>query len=235
MITLLLFISLFRVGEAPLSAAEVLAKSIQYHDPQSQWAKGPIYLKIRSESPSGGSNIREAWIDIPKEKFEMRATRNTIKSMRGMLKDSCYFSLNGVSNVPQDSLVKYRLDCERTLMFRNYLTYLNGLPMKLKDPGTILDTKVGNEDFLGTEVLVLTVRYKPEVGDEIYQFYLSPTNYAMRGYRFYKDESKPKGEYIVLKEETKVGQMRIPKMREWYTFPDTSFLGTDILEEGRWE
>ncbi|MEL7533868.1 MAG: DUF6503 family protein, partial [Bacteroidota bacterium] len=212
-----------------------LAKSIQYHDPQGQWGSGPIYLKIRSESPKGGANVREAWIDIPGEKFEMQATRNAVKSMRGMLRDSCYFSLNGQSELPADSVQKYRLDCERTLMFRNYLTYLNGLPMKLTDPGSILDPKLGRENYLGQDVWVLTVRYEPEIGDEIYQFYILPDSYAMIGYRFYRDEAKPKGEYIVLKEETMVGQMRIPKMREWYTFPDTSFLGTDILEEGRFE
>ncbi|MEM6344306.1 MAG: DUF6503 family protein [Bacteroidota bacterium] len=231
----LLFASLFSLFGSTPSAAEVLAKCIQYHDPQAQWASGPIYLKIRSESPKGSSNLREAWIDIPGEKFEMQATRASAKSMRAMLKDSCYFSLNGQTELPEDSVKKYRFDCERTLMFRNYLTYLNGLPMKLTDPGTILDEKVGKEQYMGQEVLVLTVRYEPEVGDEIYQFYILPDTYAMIGYRFYRDEDSPKGEYIVLKEETMVGQMRIPKIREWYTFPDTSFLGTDILEEGRFE
>lgn len=232
MIYLLLFISTFSFSEVPPSAEEVLAKSIQYHDPQSQWGNGPIYLKLRSESPKGGSSLREAWINVPAEKFEMKATRNNNVNTRGMLKDSCYHTLNGQTDIPADSLSKYRLDCDRTLMFRNYLTYLNGLPMKLTDPGTLLDPKVEETTFINQSVLVLTVRYEPEVGDEIYQFYLSPDNYALLGYRFYRDEAKPKGEYIILKEETQVGEMRIPKRREWYTFPDTSFLGADILVEG---
>ncbi|MFK7920560.1 MAG: DUF6503 family protein [Bacteroidia bacterium] len=235
MVILLLVFSFFIASAEPPTASEILERTIQYHDPQGQWASGAIYLKIRSESPKGDSNIREAWINIPAEKFEMKATKNASQSLRGMLKDSCYYALNGETDLAEDSIQKYRLDCARTLMFRDYLTYLNGLPMKLKDPGTILDPKVEKTSYMNEDVWVLTVRYNPEVGDEIYQFYIKPNNYAMIGYRFYRDETQPKGEYIVLKEETMVGQMRIPKIREWYTFPDTSFLGADILEEGRIE
>lgn len=233
MVILLLIFSIFAANDTPPTASEVLERTIQYHDPQGQWASGPIYLKIRSERPDGTSNIREAWINISAESFEMKATQKTNLSLRGMLKDSCYYALNGETVLVQDSIEKYRLDCARTLMFRDYLTYLNGLPMKLKDPGTILDPKLEKTSYMNQSVWVLTVRYAPEVGDEIYQFYIKPDNYAMIGYRFYRDEAKPNGEYIVLKEETMVGQMRIPKIREWYTFPDTSFLGADILEEGR--
>ncbi|MEL7340274.1 MAG: DUF6503 family protein [Bacteroidota bacterium] len=179
--------------------------------------------------------MREAWIDIEAESFLMRTTRGSTVTEQSMRKTECSFQLNGSSEIPQDSLDKYRLTCERTLMFRDYLTYLNGLPMKLTDPGTILDPKVKEMIYLDQKVLAITVRYEPEVGDEIYDFYFDPKTYALRGYRFYRDERSPKGEYILLSQETMVGKMRIPRERAWYTFPDTAYLGKDILLEGQFE
>lgn len=234
MLFLFLFLSYFQIA-ASQNASTVLEKSIAYHDPASQWGQGPMYLKLESQNPKGVSSLREAWIDIPAESFRMRATRGQTVSEQSMLKSACSFQLHGSSEIPQDSLDKYRLTCERTLMFRDYLTYLNGLPMKLTDPGTILDPEVKELTYMGQDVLAITVRYEPEVGDEIYDFYFDPETYALRGYRFYRDERSPKGEYILLAKETMVGKMRIPRERAWYTFPDTSYLGKDILLEGKFE
>ena len=51
----------------------------------------------------------------------------------------------------------------------------------------------------------------------------------MIAYQFIKTDGSGKGENIYLEGEVKVGTMRIPKARSWYTIPNNEHLGTDVL------
>ena len=115
-------------------------------------------------------------------------------------------------------------------MYRNYYSYLYGLPMKLRDPGTHLDPKVEKKNFHGKDYWVLEVRYDPEVGEDLWYFYFNPDTYAMEAYQFYHDVAKNDGEYILLEGEHRLGGMRIPKIRTWYTNKEEKLLGTDTLQ-----
>jgi len=114
-------------------------------------------------------------------------------------------------------------------MFKNYYTYLYGLPMKLKDPGTILDSKIQTKTFKGKKYLVLKATYKAEVGDDIWYFYFDPETYAMEVYQFFHDESINDGEYILLKDQEEINGIKMPKTRAWYYNKDDKYLGTDVL------
>lgn len=213
----------------PLTGSELLDKSIQYHDPHRQWGKQPLRFQVLSESPQKPSRSSQILIDLPAEHFEMAAQSGEEKVLRKITGALCANQLNGTSEIPLEVQQEKRLRCEDTQMYRDYFTYLYGLPMKLKDAGTQVDPVVKKMVFNGKEMWELTVRYDPTVGKEIWQFYFSPSTYALQGYRFFRDEQEPKGEYIILEEEAILNQMRIPTVRHWYVFPDTSFLGTDRL------
>jgi hypothetical protein len=112
---------------------------------------------------------------------------------------------------------------------KNYYTYLYGLPMKLKDPGTLIDPKVERRSFKGKEYLVLKVKYEEGVGKDIWYFYFDPKSYALKVYQFYHDETKNDGEYILLSGiESAIG-IKMPKTRAWYLNKDNKYLGTDVL------
>ena len=112
---------------------------------------------------------------------------------------------------------------------KNYYTYLYGLPMKLKDPGTQLDPKAFKKIFQGKEYWVLKVSYAPAVGKDVWYFYLDPMTYQLRHYQFYHDEQKGDGEYILLSGEIEIGGIKMPKDRAWYMNLDQKYLGTDFL------
>ena len=114
-------------------------------------------------------------------------------------------------------------------MYQNYYTYLYGLPMKLKDAGTIIDENIILKEFNGENYLVLKVTYEKEVGKDTWYFYFDQTTYALKRYQFFHDESKNDGEYIVLDQELLVNGIKIPKNRSWYYNNDDRYLGIDIL------
>jgi len=115
-------------------------------------------------------------------------------------------------------------------MYRDYYSYLYGLPMKLRDPGTRISPKVEKRSFHGKEYWVLEVRYEPEVGQDLWYFYFNPDTYALEAYQFYHDKDKNDGEYILLEGEDRLGGMRLPKIRTWYTNKEEKLLGTDTLQ-----
>jgi len=58
-------------------------------------------------------------------------------------------------------------------------TFLYGLPIKLKDRGTIIDRKVYNKTFKGKMYNVLKVSYNEPIGKGIWYFYFDPSTSAL--------------------------------------------------------
>jgi hypothetical protein len=118
-------------------------------------------------------------------------------------------------------------------MYQNYYTYLYGLPMKLKDAGTIIHEKVALKKFKEKNYLVLKVSYEKEVGEDTWYFYFDPFTYAMEVYQFYHEEEKNDGEFILLSGLETVNGVKMPKKRAWYYNKGEKYLGTDILTVGQ--
>ena len=214
-----------------LSAKEIIAKSIEYHDPQGNLLKKEVSLFLTETRPNGSDRKSQLKFHLKKEKFQMEQKRDghDIKSIYDCGKVS--FLLDGNKEISAEDKEKYKMDETRVEMLKNYYQYLWLLPLKLKDKGTNLNPLVKKVDFFGKESLEIRVTYDPSVGSDVWYFYFNPTSFALQGYRFYHDEVKNDGEYILLDEEVTFDGVRIPKIRKWYTHREGNFLGTDILDQ----
>jgi len=211
------------------TASEVLSKSIAYHDPKGEWESGKFQLKLKESRPNGTFRETNIKLDNRQQSFELSQKRDNRQVYRYVKGGQCENKLDGKTTFTEEEGKKFRLDCEYSPRMKDYYTYLYGLPMKLRDPGTILGEEVKTVEFDGRQLLQVRVTYEEAVGNDIWYFYFNPTTYAMSGYRFYHDESKNDGEYILISGEQKVGSLRLPKKREWYTHKEEKFLGTDEL------
>jgi len=163
------------------------------------------------------------------ERFEM--VRQGEHKIAGVIAPGrCEMTLDGRSELSDKEREEHRLSCDRLRLMRNYYIYLWALPMKLRDPGTQLGA-VTATTFAEQPVWGLRVTYDEAVGKDIWYFYFDRQSAALVGYRFYHDESKNDGEYIVLKDEVEAAGLRLPKSRSWYTHQDDRLLGTDTLVE----
>ncbi len=212
-----------------ITGEELLNKSIQYHDPNNQWSKFVGELNITMESPRRSLRVSSIFFDVEKQHFKNEWKRDDDTIIQEVNKDECFISLNGRTTFTKTQEKKHRLTCEQTLRKRDYYVYLYGLPMKLKDPGTIIDPKVQKKKFKGKEYLVLKVNYEEGVGKDTWYFYFDPNTFAMEVYQFYHDETKNDGEYILLTEEVEVQGIKMPKNRAWYYNEGDKYLGTDFL------
>lgn len=232
---LILFAILLYGCNSKMTGEKLLDKAISYHDPNSNWGSFNDSFTVTMETPNRPNRISNISINIPADVFELTATRDSITTQYQLNKEDCVFSLNGDFMV-SDALAKaHNLSCERGNMYKNYYTYLYGLPMKLKDPGTHIDEKVETKSFKGKEYLVLKATYDEDVGTDIWYFYFDPNTYAMEIYQFFrKDEQGNQkddtGEYILLTDEEIVHGIKMPKTRAWYYNKDDKYLGTDVLD-----
>jgi len=213
-------------AEVP-SAEELVERTIAYHDPEGHFLSGAWCLRFRETRPDAADQASKVLVDVPGERFRM--VRKAAHEIAGMLDpDNCAMTLDGRAELTDAEREEHRLSCEGLRFMRNYYVYLWGLPMKLRDPGTALG-EVSETAFMDRPVHGLKVTYTPEVGKDVWYFYFDRETAALVGYRFYHDEAKGDGEYIVLEGEHEAQGMRLPESRAWYTHQGERYLGTDIL------
>ena len=230
----LIFISLqfsFAAYSQELTGNQLLEKSIEYHDPNGKWKNFKGKMSITMKSPNAEDRNTLLFMNLPAQYFKsvVRKGNHTIESI--IEKDSCTLKLNGSTNIAQAYRDSLNISCERARMMKNYYTYLYGLPMKLKDPGTLIDPNVEKKTFKGKEYLALKVTYDESVGNDTWYFYFDPKTYAMEVYQFYHDETKNDGEYILLSDMMELNGLKIPKIRAWYYNKNDKYLGTDTLNK----
>jgi hypothetical protein len=225
---LLLFSSIISFSQ-DITGNELLEKAIQFHDPNGNWETFEGQLFVTMEIPNGAPRKSSIRINLPEQYFSLKAIRDTITTTYTVRKGDCNIAINGNENPSEEQIKKFSLSCERAHMYKNYYTYLYGLPMKLKDEGTIIHQKVEKKAFKGKDYLVLKATYSKEVGKDTWYFYFNPKTFAMEVYQFFK-ETKDSGEYILLSGLETINEIKMPKNRAWYYTKNNAYLGTDILK-----
>ena len=218
-----------------IRAKDLLENAITYHDPNDNWSKFKAQFTVEMATPKTSKRTSNIRIDLINEHFAVKATRDTTTTVYTLSKGKCYMVLNG-KNMDSISADKNNMSCDRAKLYKNYYTYLYGLPMKLNDPGTNLSEVVEKKTFKGKDYLVLRVTYDEAVGSDVWYFYFNPKTYAMEIYQFFKTDKNGKenpdsGEYILLSEAATVNGIKMPKVRAWYYNKDNKYLGTDTLVE----
>ena len=215
-----------------MTGLQLLEKAIEYHDPNGNWStfSGTFSITMKTHTKSDRHSMIR--VDLPNEYFNLFATQDKTSYGYILDKEKCQIYYN--SNIAtEEEKTANKLSCERAKMYQNYYTYLYGLPMKLKDAGTIIHEKVALKKFKEKNYLVLKVSYEKEVGEDTWYFYFDPFTYAMEVYQFYHEEEKNDGEFILLSGLETVNGVKMPKKRAWYYNKGEKYLGTDILTVGQ--
>ncbi|APA64505.1 DUF6503 family protein [Maribacter sp. 1_2014MBL_MicDiv] len=214
-----------------ITGTQLLERTIAYHDPENNWSsfKGKMLIEMENPKSSPRSTVIE--MKLPHNYFKSTVKKDNYTIESELDNGECTLKLNGSTSIFPKIKDSLNISCDRAKMMKNYYTYLYGLPMKLKDPGTIIDNNVVKKIFKGKEYLVLKATYEKEVGNDTWYFYFDPKTYAMEVYQFFHDESKNDGEYILLSEMITVNGIKIPKVRAWYYNKGDVYLATDNLRK----
>ena len=211
-------------------AESILARSITYHDPQGNWGSFNGSFLVELTTPGEDPRKSTIHMDQVESLFQLEMSQGDNTKVYALVGDLCELTFNGSTDFSEEIAKEHRLSCERARMYRDYYTYLYGLPMKLRDPGTQMTPVAEKRTFHGKSYWVIEVRYDPEVGKDLWYFYFNPETYAMEAYQFFHDKAENDGEYILLEGEHDLDGMRLPKVRTWYTNKADKLLGTDTLK-----
>ncbi len=212
------------------AAKALLSRAIAYHDPNAVWASSTIRIDWIGTGNDGSERVAVQFTLHPDgSTFELsgRYRGSTLEYRTEGSEWSA--TVDGESNLDTETLKRMRLDREDGFYWRSYYGFLTGLPMKLSDPGTLIDPEPIDTTFNGERVLALRVTYDPEVGTDSWYFYFDPETAALVGCRFNHDEAANDGEYIVLDGVIESGGVRLPRKRSWYTNKENRFLGADEI------
>lgn len=215
---------------AQQTATDLLSKSIAFHDPNNNWEKFNAELNFNVIVPEKPDTKRKAIINNEQQSFSFFAQYEEGLLTYQAKQDKGTAKWNDSEEIPEDMAKKYRISPQRAIMYRDYYTYLYGMPMKLKDFGTIIHPEVENVEFHGKNYNRIRVTYAPEVGDDIWYFYFNPVSNALEAYQFFHEEAKNDGEYILFEELKEIQGVKFPRIRKWYYNKDEKFLATDELE-----
>ena len=212
------------------SANDILRRSLQFHDPAEAW--GQQNLRFVIDEPRVGFPERQSTVvlGMADDYFEIIREYEGVPVVRHLRQDSCYSTVAGqpVSRADTATVARYGLQCERTDGFRRFYQLLNGMPMSLFSPDVSLDEMVAEATVGETPCYRITARLNQEVISEEWFFYFDQRDYRLQGYGY---ASQDAGEYLRIDGIVEVGQMRLPRMRHWYSRADSTYLGSDILVE----
>ena len=157
--------------EAPVpevSASEALiAKSIAYHDPDGRWDTGEIALRIMESRPNGVTRTVEVGMAPGRGAMEVsRETDSETVSFVVAGEEIMRRTVGADESLDEAALADHGLDSERVMWLRNYYLFVWGLPMKLRDSGTIVDPEPVADSYNDQEALKVRVSYDPEVGGD---------------------------------------------------------------------
>jgi hypothetical protein len=212
-------------------ALELIDNSIAYHDPSDRWSKWSPELSFTVLYPGKPDGKRFVSFDNKRGSFIFRAVYpegDLVYEVKNTTEPKALW--NDSEEIPEKMAKQYRISKDRALMYRNYYTYLYGMPMKLKDKGTHIHPEVGTVTKDGIEYQKIKVTYEQSVGKDIWYFYFDPITSALLAYQFFKDESKNDGEMILFEGEIIKDKIKIPKDRKWYYNVDGKYLATDVLD-----
>ena len=213
----------------PTAAEKLLERAIAHHDPQGLWGEVALRLSFEETRADGTKRQTRVILDPRQERFEWWSQRGDDLLQGSLLAGRCSVTLNGSTEFSDTERDAYSLGCDRVTLYRDYYSYLWGLPMKLYDPGTRIHPELQETEFNGQKVHGIRVTYDEQVGSDTWYFYFEPEKARLVGYRFFHDEAANDGEYILLEDEFEAEGLRLPESRTWYTNTADRLLGTDTL------
>ncbi len=231
------------------TAKDLIKRSIAYHDPNGNWRHFKSNIEINSSVfwENGGVAAKtdsKLFFDNHKGVFKIYSLRNSTEFINGIKyrneikhkgeisKDTCYNIVLNEMLPEVSSKYKWLYGCNGITFFRDYYSYLIGMPMKLLDSEAVINDTIFERTYNDIKYDVIKVNYNPIDKEPVWYFYFNKKNHAFELCKFTSIEDENKGgEYIIYKQEKNIQDMRLKSQQIWlYNTPELDTLGIDNLQ-----
>lgn len=198
------------ITEPPTPDA-ILKKCIAYHGGLKNWQQFESNWSMISNS-SHTNDLDEKItisIDVPRDKFCYQNDRRNVSV--------CFTDTICTTEKPAGIKDNYGWT-------KNFYTYIWGLPMKLKDPGTVLLDSVGSSEFNNSPCHEIYVHYE----NDTWTYYVNKKTNRLEGIKFIMNADKSHGEIVEFKGDLKISGVVMPSERIWFDLSKKP-IGTDKM------
>ena len=210
-------------------AQTILERCFQFHDPNNEWptwAGTYVSVEPRLQTPDR------------KTRVQLRADGSYFDMERAYGKDTLHWTIkagqyltyvNGqlVQDLDTATIQLHRLSQGRADGYHNYYRTKLGLPMSLKGRYQLKEEEVESIRWQGEEAFRLALEIADGPFSTDWELFVDSKNYQLLGYGFFPAEGE--GEYLVVEQLMKMGEMKWPRMRHWYSREEDEYLGSDII------
>lgn len=233
---LLLYCLLFLFSCTPkdtvLSGKDIIAKSIQKHDPKNQWSS--LNIHIRTQEPRINFPTRYSIVKLNNETGAFSLKRDRENSVSTHIIDDKGNPITYLDNniTTDTTLIKnYRLDPNRNFTYRRYYQSFTGLPMSLNiKKFEILDSISNATETIFNNIASykVSVELNKAMFSKLMNLYFSKKDYTLIGVEMVSSESPDKGERLYFEGSFTIGDVTIPRYKHWHDFSG-EYLGSDII------
>lgn len=217
------------------SAKDLILHSIAYHDPSGNWMNFKSNIEIKTDlwKKEGGieKSTRTLFFDRTQSVFKMSSSRDGIELKGEINRDTCYNQ--PLSEIPAEKVAKFKsiLGCQGITFYKDYFTYLIGLPMNLLDTQAIIDHTILERTYNDIKYDVVKVTYEPLDKNPPWYFYFNKKNHAFELCKFTSREDENKGgEYIIYNHKKNVQSIKLSGQQVWlYNTPNLDTLAVEDL------
>jgi len=223
-----------------LTPEKVLDELIQYYDPEDRWAHFKGSVLLYTVRPDGQLISEDIHLDNQMGVYQSFAYQNDSILMRRWDKGTMNYSLNGKTNLSQQSRKQLKLDFEHIqLLKRRHLIEL-GYPMTLKSLGIKFKPKIKETNFNGKPCFLLVSTGVDAANEEAYPFLKNPVNYyiniddfSFAGMEFpagIREWNLPQFR-VVFNQFIEVDRIKIPYVKTYYRLKGDEYLFSTTIHE----
>lgn len=195
----------------PNSATEVLDRSIMFHDPNNNWNSFNETINLKSQS-----------IFSDNQPENITLTFDVAQDRLCYLNDQRHVGCCFIDTVTQEMFKN--VDCSGYTWTKDFYTYIWGLPMKLKDPNTKINTTFPIVTFNNTDCYELSTSYEKEH----WMYFINTKSFYLEGFKFITKSDSTKGEIVINNASEKIDNISFQKNRTWFDLK-MKLIGTDSL------
>ena len=222
--------------DSQITAKDLIKLSVDYHDPKGNWKnfKSTIQMNalITRKGEEQETSKSELVFNNQKGVFKMYSLSDEIEFRGEISKDTCYNKASNELSPELSKKYKKILGCEGIQFWKDYYSYLIGMPMKLMDPEAIVNDTIFERTYNDVKYDVVKVTYEPLEKNPIWYFYFNRKNHAFELCKFTSREDENRGgEYIIYNKEEMVQGMRLKSEQIWlYNTAKLDTLAVDNLK-----
>ncbi|MFT6717105.1 MAG: hypothetical protein ACJA0Q_001756 [Saprospiraceae bacterium] len=194
----------------PITGEDIVNASIKFHDPEGKWNTLNADFVFESNFSFNDSTPEKLHININVPNNAFRYTNLNRNVDLTYNQDSC-------------EVLKGNATCDGYHWTKNFYTYVWGLPMKLKDPSTVIQQKFNLDTIQQIPLYVVSIPYE----NENYKFYFDQKNYELKCFSFLKNKGELKGEFIMLSGIHEYDGIKFPKHKRWEHLITKELIGTN--------